>query len=41
MNTNYVKKEVFDIAYASQSEDIAEIKGDTKRIINHIMKKAG
>jgi hypothetical protein len=41
MNTNYVKKEVFDIAYATQTDDISEIKGDVKRLIQHQIKKAG
>jgi hypothetical protein len=41
MNSNYVKKEVFDLAYATQSEDIAEIKSDVKQLIKLQIKKEG
>lgn len=41
MNATFVNKEVFDIAYITQSEDITEIKGDVKRLIEHQIKKAG
>jgi hypothetical protein len=41
IDKNCVKKEVFELAYTNQSEDIAEIKGDVKVLIEHQIKKAG